>query len=129
MHDIFIALDGNEKFIQTKGGIARLCHKCKLHDPFTHLHGTHCETKSHIRGTYRINFYLCTYTILKTVKLCGMTRFNDITTSDHYGLYLDLQSEAIANPQNQSKTSPFERKLNSIFPQAIRTYKHMLINR
>ena len=47
-HEILIALDGNEKFIQDKGGIARLCHECQLHDPFTHLHGKECETKSQI---------------------------------------------------------------------------------
>ena len=97
-HGIFIALDGNEKFTQAKGGIVRLCHECKLHDPFNHLHETQCETKSHIRGTHRIDFYLCTYNLLKAVILCGMTRFNDIVSSDHCGLYLDLQTEAIANP-------------------------------
>ena len=47
-HEILIALDGNEKFIQDKGGIARLCHECKLHDPFTHLHGKECETNLQI---------------------------------------------------------------------------------
>ena len=121
-HEILIALDGNMKFTQAKGGIARLCHECKLHDPVTHLHGTQCETKSHIRGTHRIDFYLCTYNLLKSVKLCRMIGFNDITTSDHYGLYSNLQAEVISNPQNQSTTSPFERKLNSKSPQAIRTY-------
>ena len=35
-HEVLIALDGNEKFIQDKGEITRLCHECKLHDPFTH---------------------------------------------------------------------------------------------
>ena len=52
-----------------------------------------------------------------------MTGFNNITTSNHCGLYLDLQAEAIANPQNQSTTPSFERKLNSKSPQAIRTYE------
>ena len=47
-HEVLIALDGNEKFIQYKGGIARLCHECKLHDPFTHLHGKECKTNSQI---------------------------------------------------------------------------------
>ena len=66
----------------------------------------HHVKKSHIRGTYRNNFYLCTYNLLKTVKLCGMTGFNNITNSDHCGLYLDLQAEAIVNPQTQSTTPP-----------------------
>ena len=57
---IFIALDRNGKFTQAKGRIVRLCHECKLHDSFTHLHGRQCETKSYIRGSHRIDFYVCT---------------------------------------------------------------------
>ena len=49
-----------------------------------------------------------------------MTGFNCITSSDHCGLYLNLQAEAIVNPQTQSTTFPFERKLNSKCHQAIR---------
>ena len=58
-----------------------------------------------------------------------MTGFNDITSSDHYGFFLDVQSEAITNPQAISTPSPFERKLNSKSPQAIRTYKQYLQKR
>ena len=82
-HEIFIALDRNEKFTQAKGEIARLCHEYKLYDPFTHLHGTQYETKSRNRVTHRINFYLCTHNLLKAVKLSDMTGFNDITSSDY----------------------------------------------
>ena len=91
-HEILIALDGNEKFIQDKEGVAKLCHECQLHDPFTHRHGKECETNSQIRGSYRIYYYLCTYNILKRIKLCGMTGFNDIISSDHCGFYVDVQS-------------------------------------
>ena len=122
-HELLIALDGNERFIQNKGGISRLCHEYKLHDPFTHLHGKECETNSQIRGSYRIYYYLCTYNPLKRIKLCGITDFNDITSSYHCGFYLDVQSEALNNPQAISTPSPFERKLNSKSPQAVRTYK------
>ena len=37
-----------------------------------------------------------------------MTGFNNITNSDHCGLYLDLQAEVFANLQTQSTTPPFE---------------------
>ena len=55
-----------------------------------------------------------------------MTGFNDITSSDHCGFYLDVQSETLTNPQAISTPSPFERKLNSKSPQAVRTYKQHL---
>ena len=122
-HEVFISLDGNENFIQDKGEIARLCHKCKLYDLFTHLRGKECKTNSHIRGSYRIDYYFCTYTLLKRIKFCGMTGFNDITSLDHCGFYLDVLSEAIKNSQDISTSSPFERNLNSKSPQAIRTTK------
>ena len=123
---MLIALDGNGKFIQDKEEIATLCHECQLHDPFTHLHGKGCETNSQIRGSYRIYYYLCTYNLLKRIKLCGMTGFNEIPNSDHGGFYIDVQSEALTNPQAISTPSPFERKLNFKSPQAVRTYKEHL---
>ena len=55
-----------------------------------------------------------------------MKRINDITSSDHWGYLLDVESNAITNPLAISTPSPFERKLNSKFPQAIRTYKKHL---
>ena len=36
---------------------------------------------------HRINFYLCTYNLLKAVTLYDMTGVNDITSSDHLLLY------------------------------------------
>ena len=50
-HEILIALDGNEKFIQDKRGIARLYHECKIHDPFTHLHGKLTSTAKNAKQT------------------------------------------------------------------------------
>ena len=52
-----------------------------------------------------------------------MTGFNDITSSDHCGFYLNVQLEAITNPQDISTPFPFERKINSKSSQAIRMYK------
>ena len=55
-----------------------------------------------------------------------MTGFNDIARSNYCGFYLDVQSEALTNPQAISTPSPFERKLSSKSPQAVRTYKQHL---
>ena len=120
-HEVFIALDGNEKIIQDRGGILRLYHEYKLYDPFTHLHGKECETNSQIRGSYRIDYYLCTYNLLKRIKLCGMTGFNDITSSDHYGFFLDVQSEAITNP----KPSQHHLRSNESYTPNFPSYKNL----
>ena len=70
-----------------------------------------------------MDYYFCTYNLLEQIKLCGITGFNDITSSDHCGFFLDVESKALTNPQAISTPPPFERKLNSKSPKAIRTYK------
>ena len=89
-HNIVLAMDGNELFINASGGIARICRECKLFDPLSHRHGSECDSKSFLKGSNRIDFFLCSLNMLTTILRCGMTRFNDITTSDHCGLFLDL---------------------------------------
>ena len=32
-HNIVLAMDGNEPFLNASGGIARICQKCRLFDP------------------------------------------------------------------------------------------------
>ena len=73
-----------------------------------------------------MDFIFCTYKILKAIQYCGMTKIIDITSSDHCGLYLDIQLDTIINSQDSSSPSPFERKLNSKSPQAIKKYQNYL---
>ena len=37
-HNIVLAMDGNEPFLNDSGGIARICRECKLFDPLNHRH-------------------------------------------------------------------------------------------
>ena len=46
--------------------------------------------------------------------------------ADYCGLFLDIETKALSNPQAPSPPSSFERNLNSKYPQAIRTYKKHL---
>ena len=82
-HNIVLAIDGDEPFINDSGGIARICRKCKSFDPLSHRHESECDSKSFLKGSNRIDFFLCSLNILTTVLRCGMTGCNDITTSDH----------------------------------------------
>ena len=78
-HNIVLALDGNEPFFNSSGGIIRICRECTLFDPLDHKHGNACDSKSFLRGSDRIDFILCSLAILTTVMRCGMTGFNDVT--------------------------------------------------
>ena len=78
-HNIVLAIDGNEPFFNSSGGIVRICRECTLFEPLDHRHGNACDSKSFLRGSDRIDFILCSLAILTTVMRCGMTGFNDVT--------------------------------------------------
>ena len=64
--------------------------------------------------------------ILTTILRCGMTGFNDITTSDHCGFFLDLSRDVILKGKITIISSLFERQLQSKSSESIRKYKHYL---
>ena len=88
-HNIMLAMDGNEPFLNPSGGIARICRQYRLFDPLNHRHGSECDSKSFLKGSDRIDFFLCSLKILTKILKCGMTGFNDIATSDHCEFFLD----------------------------------------
>ena len=55
-----------------------------------------------------------------------MTGFNNITTSDHCGFFLDLSRDVILKGKATQIPSPFERQLKSNSPKSVRKYKHYL---
>ena len=119
-------MDGNESFLNTSGGIARICRECRLFDPLNHRHGSECDLKSLLKGSDRLDFSLCSIQILNTILKYGMTGFNDITTSDHCGFFLDLSRDVLLKGKTTPIPSPFERQLKSNSPKSVRKYKHYL---
>ena len=117
-------MDGNEPFLNASGGIARICRECQLFDPLNHRHGSKYDSKSFLKGSDRIDFFLCSLKILTTILGCGMTGFNNITTSDHCGFFLDLSRDVILKRKTTQISSPFERQLKSNSPKSVRKYKH-----
>ena len=107
-HHIVLAIDGNEPFINVSEGISRICRECKLFDQLDHKHENASDLKSVLRGSDRIDFLLCLLAILITILRYGMTGLNDITTSDHCGLCLDLSGYVILKSKSTTIPSPFE---------------------
>ena len=68
----------------------------------------------------------CLYNILKAVTSCGMTAFNEITVSDHCGLFIDIKKDVVLKDNIVEAISPFSRKLQSNSPKVIRHYKKQL---
>ena len=79
-----------ESFINSKGGIAKLCKACQLYDPLTYRHDLPNNISTYIRGTKQIYYISVSVNILKALIQCGMTAFNVLTTTDHRGFHLDL---------------------------------------
>ena len=116
-HNIVLVIDGNDPFFNSFGGIARICRKCKLFDPLDHKYGNACDSKSFLRGSERTDFILCSLAIPTTVLRCGMTRFNEVTTSNHCGFFLDLTRDVLLKGKTTTIPSSFERQLQSKSPK------------
>ena len=55
-----------------------------------------------------------------------MTGFNDMTTSNHCGFFLDLTRDVLLKGKATTIPSPFKRQLKSKSPKSVRKYKHYL---
>ena len=107
-------------------GIAKVCKGCKLFDPLFQKHEKSIEGPSHINGSERIDFIFVTDKLLPFIKVCGPTAFNELTTSDHKGLYIEISREEIRKRLESNSSSPFTRNVQSNNSQAIRKYKRKL---
>ena len=121
-----LAIDGNEPFFNSSRGISRICREYKLFDPLDHKHGDACDSKSFLRGSDRIDFILCSLAILTTVLRCGLIEFNNITSSDHCGFFLDLSRDVLLKGKATTIPSPFEHQLQLKSPKSVRKYKDYL---
>ena len=122
-HEIIVTIDGNESFVNTKGGIAKLCKACQLYDPLTCRHELPNNISTYIRGTKQIDYIFVSVNILKSLIQCGMKAFNELTTTDHRGFHLDLSYKKVLKQKVIEHQSPFNRKLKSNFPTSVRFYK------
>ena len=123
-NEIILTIDGNEPFLSSMGGMAILCRKCKLHDPFTHQHGDAVKGPSHINGFHRIDYIFFSLKIIDSILVCGATTFHDITTSDHKVFFLDVDRNSLLKDKKSAATSPFDRSLQTFNLQVIRNYKN-----
>ena len=55
-----------------------------------------------------------------------MAEFNEVTTSDHCGFFIDLTQNVLLKGKTTTILSPFERQLQSKSPKSVRKYKHYL---
>ena len=94
-HDIILFVDGNEHFINAAGGIVKLYRHYTFFDSLDRKHGNVSNKNPHLCSSKNIAFIFCSFNILETVKKCSMSYFNNITTSDRYGLFLEISRDVL----------------------------------
>ena len=120
-HEVILFIDANEPHIYCSG-IDKLIKRTKMIDPILVRHGCAAEPNTHKRGSDRIDFVLCTRLINDFITKCGIVPFDQISLSDHRGIYLDIQVKAFLQDDIVSSALT-SRILSSKSPDHVSTYK------
>ena len=119
-------MSGNEEFSSFKGSITKLYRECKLYDVFSQRFKNVKLPNTHIKGSKRIEYILCSFNILKVINQSGMIAFGELVTSDHRGLYIDIPIVSISKPYHPDVNQHFQQILRSSCPRSVRNYKKHL---
>ena len=95
-------------------------------DPLLYRHNIKYEPHTHKRGSFRIDFAVCTKIINKYITKCGILPFDTVTVSDHRPFYLDVNIFAFLNDKVYLPT-PKSRLLSSKAPDTVAMYKQNMI--
>jgi endonuclease/exonuclease/phosphatase family metal-dependent hydrolase len=90
LNPIILVGDFNENLDINTSETAKLCEEHELVDTFAARHPDTEECSTYIRGTKRIDYYLVSRDIIPAVTAVGYKPYHYRTTSDHQGLFLDL---------------------------------------
>lgn len=99
-----------------------LIQKYGLHDVLGHYHDTDTEVATYKRGSKRIDYFLATGPLTEAVIRSGMLPFDELYSSDHRGMFLDIDVDAFLGGDPPSLMSRALRGVNSQSPKQSRTY-------
>ena len=125
-HEVITFIDGNEQFIPGNKGISKLTSHPAMLDPLLYRHNLKYEPHTHKRGSFRIDFVVCTKIINQYITKCGILPFDTVTVSDHRPFYLDVNMFAFLNDKVYLPT-PTSRLLSFKAPDVVATYKQNMI--
>ena len=80
----------NEANNKINNGIFKLLHFITLIDSSAYKYSIRKELNTYIRGRKQIEFSLGTDFLNKFLEKCGITTFDDITLSNHHGIFIDI---------------------------------------
>jgi hypothetical protein len=130
---IILVGDFNEPLDAGNSNMAKICQDIGLADVFSIRHPHLPEPATHIRGSRRIDYFLVSASVLPAVKAIGYDPFQYRITSDHRGMFLDLDNEILFGNQTQALAATPSRdirskdaKANTVFANA--NYEHLEAN-
>jgi exonuclease III len=93
--EIILVGDFNESMAESSSGIEQLATNCGLVDLFSIRLGAQNLPATYQRGTRRIDFALVSPSLVSHVKAAGYDPFGYRIPSDHRGMYIDFETEAL----------------------------------
>ena len=118
-----MGIDSSEPNILYNNGISQILQRTKIIDIIDDFHGLYTVSNTYISGRHRINFFFATKYISTIIDRSGINTFNEVTTSDHRGKFIDLRlcdflKNAYASISNASSTKSvvkYKQHLKNIF--------------
>ena len=123
--DIILAGDFNEELNEPTSGMGALATRCGLADLFSTRTGTSNSPPTYQRGTKRIDYILMSPALLDKVIAAGYDPFGYRLPSDHRGMYIDIDTNALFGQEPAPLAPAAKRDFNTTNPETVRQYvKH-----
>lgn len=126
-HEVLLLVDVNEAFISSECGLSKFTQSTHMTDPIFNKHGSHLEPNIHKNDVSRIDYVFFTPHLEKFILRCGISTFDLFTSSDHRGLYLDINILVYLKDSSTSPPTLESRLLISTNPRATTQYKRELM--
>ena len=128
-----MVIDTNEPNILFNNSISQLLQRTNLIDIIDEVHGLYKVPNTYISGSHRIDFFLATKYISTFIDRSGITSFNEVTTSDHRGKFINLHLRDFLKNSYASISNASSRTLQSTNTKNVVKYKqhlkHIVINK
>jgi hypothetical protein len=99
---ILLGIDANADILNDKKGLIKLCAECDLVDMFTSIHDEDECFPTHIKGSKRIDYILCSPNLLRFVNKVGYIQFHQAFDSDHRAVFCDLDPTILQGEQEDN---------------------------
>ena len=125
-HDVLLGINANEPNILYHNGVSQLLQRTKLIDIIDENNGLCKVPNTYIRGRHRIDYFFCADYISSFIDRCGIASFNEVTSFDHRGVFIDLRLQDFLKKSYASISKASSRTFQSTNTKRVIKYKQYL---